>query len=1001
MFCTFLSVWAFGFAMSISASDAESCLFWRRVAGLGWVTCPGILLHYILIVTKKNEWLKQWWLYFLIYVPAALMLYVFSLSHDLAIVQYAFLKTPFGWINRADDNLWDRLFYGYYFGMLLIALSILWRWSGKTGEESDRKQGKAIQLGLLLALLLALLAKIYTALQVSAYLFQLLPNVLFIVAVSIFYSIRKYKWIKVAPLNNEEVILNEQTRTRIYNYLSVAFVAGSGLNLLSQYFFEENGDLAGILRFSALLLVMGGLIQLLQHLNVFRRQRDTLILAVMMVMIPVITFQFIRVASLTVWAFPFILLIISLVFNNRIAIVGVTVSTFLTQILVFITRPQAIVEIDSDDFVVRMGFFGIAIWIAFFVNQLYVQRLKENAEQLKIEKIISEFSGDFVNINRMNFDKKMEKWITRSGELFDLTRVCVCYFDEDKKRLCCTQEWCGETVASEKERRQNFPVAKAPAWINTILANQVVHRFNQADSAPGKAKRMTAGDSCQAIDIAIPIACSGDVLGFIAFHLNTTRTELNKQYANLFEIIANILADAMLKMDKEKEIMHQAHYDQLTGLPNRLLFRDKLKHEILSARKNEKLIGVAFLDIDSFKTINDSIGHESGDKLLIQVGEKLCRSIKKTDAVCRYEGDEFLLMLNNIEKEKDILKIGNRIVNLFKHAFIVDGQEFYISANLGLAIYPTDGETAAELIKNADIAMYKSKEKGKNQYVLCSPAIKEEAHFKTQLTGHLYHALEREELQLYYQPQICLQSGKIVGVEALLRWLHPELQMIPPQMIIPLAEQTGLINPIGEWVLETACRQNKVWQEMGLPPVRMAVNISATQFRNPGLTNHLKKLLKETDLKPRYLELELTENIAINQADGIVAILERLKKLGVFISIDDFGTEYPSLSRLKTLPIDQLKIDKQFIDGVVDDEKDQTIVTAIILLAKNLGLNVISEGVETAEQLAFLKERQCDLVQGFYYHRPMPAEELQKILQQQKNIPENPPDYVRNWANSI
>ncbi|PKM52781.1 MAG: bifunctional diguanylate cyclase/phosphodiesterase, partial [Firmicutes bacterium HGW-Firmicutes-5] len=332
-------------------------------------------------------------------------------------------------------------------------------------------------------------------------------------------------------------------------------------------------------------------------------------------------------------------------------------------------------------------------------------------------------------------------------------------------------------------------------------------------------------------------------------------------------------------------------------------------------------------------------------------------SVKKIDAVCRFEGDGFAIILNNMAREKEVLKVANRITSLFKHAFIVNGQEFYISANAGISIYPKDGEMAEELMKNADIAMYKAKEDGKNNYVLCSATIKEEVNFKNKLTSNLYHALEKHELRVYYQPQISLETGRIVAIEALLRWQHPELGIIPPKVIIPLAEQTGLINPIGEWVLRTACSQNKSWQDMGLPPIRIAINISATQFRNPRLISQMKKLIKETELKPRYLELELTENIAINKSSYIVSVLNGLKKLGMYISIDDFGTEYSSLSRLKLLPMDQIKIDKQFIDGVAENEKDQAIVNTIIRLAKNLGLSVIAEGAETEAQINFLKDQ--------------------------------------------
>jgi diguanylate cyclase (GGDEF)-like protein len=394
------------------------------------------------------------------------------------------------------------------------------------------------------------------------------------------------------------------------------------------------------------------------------------------------------------------------------------------------------------------------------------------------------------------------------------------------------------------------------------------------------------------------------------------------------------------------------------------------------------MIGIIYLDIDSFRTVNDMMGHEGSDKLLVQVSQKLVHSVKKSDRVCHFEGDGFVIILNNMAREKEILKVANRITSLFKHAFIVNGQEFYISANAGISIYPQDGETAEELIKNADIAMYRAKEKGKNNYVLCSATIKAEVNFKNKLTSNLYHALEKHELRVYYQPQISLETGRIVAVEALLRWQHPELGIIPPKVIIPLAEQTGLINPIGEWVLRTACSQNKSWQDMGLPPIRIAINISATQFRNPRLISQMKKLIKETELKPRYLELELTENIAINKSSYIVSVLNGLKKLGMYISIDDFGTEYSSLSRLKLLPMDQIKIDKQFIDGVAENEKDQAIVNTIIRLAKNLGLSVIAEGAETEAQINFLKDQKCDTVQGFFYHKPMPAAEMETILRQ-------------------
>jgi len=295
-------------------------------------------------------------------------------------------------------------------------------------------------------------------------------------------------------------------------------------------------------------------------------------------------------------------------------------------------------------------------------------------------------------------------------------------------------------------------------------------------------------------------------------------------------------------------------------------------------------------------------------------------------------------------------------------------------------VYPVDGEDTETLIKNADIAMYRAKANGKNQYVFCTPNMKQDMQVKLKLTNSLYRTLDRDELYLAYQPQVNIISGKIIGVEALLRWNHPELGIISPASFIPIAEQTGLISPIGEWVLRTACMQNKAWQDEGLPKMRIAVNISVIQFRNPNLVNLVRNILEETGMEPQYLELEVTESVAIHESDYIVNVLNNLKEIGITISIDDFGTQYSSLSRLKLLPVDRLKMDMQFVRGIEGNDKDKAITNVIISLAKNLGLKVIAEGVETKEQLTFLSEKLCDEVQGYYYYKPMAAEEVKKII---------------------
>ncbi len=358
----------------------------------------------------------------------------------------------------------------------------------------------------------------------------------------------------------------------------------------------------------------------------------------------------------------------------------------------------------------------------------------------------------------------------------------------------------------------------------------------------------------------------------------------------------------------------------------------------------------------------------------------MTQRLRKTDTIARFGGDEFLILVNNLANEMDMARIADNIMEMFAHPFNVEDQEFFITGSAGVAVYPFDGEDAETLIKNADIAMYIAKEQGKNQYILCTNDMKEEVKKNIRLSNQLHRVQERNELAVYYQPQVRLSTGEIVGLEALLRWRHPDMGMIPPKAFIPLAEMNGTINSIGEWVLKTAVYQNKRWQQMGFPHLRIAVNLSVIQFGNPNFVSNMDKLLKESGLDPKYLELEITESVATKEGTHIVGALNKLKQLGVSISIDDFGTEYSSLNRLKALPIDRIKIDMQFIQGIERSEKDQAITKIIINLAKSLGLEVLAEGVETMPQLEFLNQKMCDDVQGFYYYKPMPADEIEKLF---------------------
>lgn len=424
------------------------------------------------------------------------------------------------------------------------------------------------------------------------------------------------------------------------------------------------------------------------------------------------------------------------------------------------------------------------------------------------------------------------------------------------------------------------------------------------------------------------------------------------------------------------------HHDTLTGLPNRMLFRDRLQQAlVLAQREGDQCLAVIHFGIDQFKTINQCFGHTVGDQLLLEVSSRMAEVMYEIDTVARVGGDEFLILAHNIQNSQDASSIVRKIMQSLQQSFTINEQEIFLSASIGVAVYPNDGDTADDLLKNADAAMHRAKEDiGRGNYQFFCADMNFQAMQKLTLEGDLRHALEREAFHLHYQPQVDIRNNVIIAAEALLRWTHPEKGNIPPAEFIPAAESSGLIGPIGDWVLQTACRQHRTWLEAGLAPIRIAVNLSALQFLHGDLVDKVAHVLAINDMDPAYLELELTESMLMHDVENTIKTLCELKRMGVRLSIDDFGTGYSSLSYLKRFPLDILKIDRSFVTDIGTDSDNGEIARTIIAVAHALGLEVVVEGVETQQQLDFMHTARCDLVQGYFFSKPLPADECAKLL---------------------
>jgi diguanylate cyclase (GGDEF)-like protein len=436
----------------------------------------------------------------------------------------------------------------------------------------------------------------------------------------------------------------------------------------------------------------------------------------------------------------------------------------------------------------------------------------------------------------------------------------------------------------------------------------------------------------------------------------------------------------------QETIRHMAYYDTLTDLPNRALFRDELRSALSNAERQHTMLGVLFLDLDRVKVINDTLGHDMGDRLLRGVAERLKQHVRAGDIVARLGGDEFMLLITNIHQKNEILAITEKILSSIRPPFHFDHHELFTTASIGISVFPHDGRDAETLLKNADTAMYRAKRRGRNNYQVFDPTMKVEVFQQLALDNGLRRALERNEFVVHYQPQVDLLTGHIVGMEALVRWQHPELGIIPPSTFIQWAEDSGLIIPIGERVLRLACEQNKKWLDDGRHHLKVGVNVSAKQMRESNIIETVSKVLKETNLPPDCLDLELTESVIMDLSTQAMSVPHELKAMGVGFSIDDFGTGYSSLNYLKRLPVNTLKMDQSFVRDLTVDSNDAAIATAIIGLGHGLNLSVLAEGVETQGQLDYLRGLKCDQIQGYVVSEPLAVETFGKLLDEQNQF---------------
>lgn len=986
--CTFLGLWSLGLVLVRVAPSYREALFWQRVSALGWTTVYSLLLHFVLVLTE-NRFLRKWWLYFLVYLPAFLNLLVFSLLPGFVETTQELVKSSSGWVVLPAFCFWNWFFYLYCLSFVVLSGVLLFRWSKKLYNADQRKKANLVvfslffsaALGVFLGLVLSLRRVVeFSNPEPIIALFPVTLLAIFLRTQVEFLGIKRRSFSERVAQGE---VLSEKGKVLLYTHLAGAHILGSFLYVVvSSFLLGHPPGLQDFLWATSFFLIGVGIYYLCAWEG-SEKWRD---FGFGMALSLSAFFVFLRVALLVgerpflVLFFVFFLLPTILLGDFRAFATVAAIISLIQALIWFKIFPEVL----SSPIHLLMQFvatiFTVSfVLVVFCIRNVYLKRLAENLDQLNVQRAVAYLSSQLIDVTSSTLEEGLKLILCKLLKNYKMQCAYFLVFTGESNLRCLAHQG-SEVSDSACNSFQEFQKELLTVCEEIARSGEPFVLEDISSLSPEKKQSVRCFEKAGMRSvIVIPVEGDERLHGVLILGAPYGKIFSSYQRESL-KVLSNLLSNVLERVEAEQKLQQMAFYDPLTGLPNRRLFMDRLSKVLQLAKRTGKLVAVVFVDLDSFKTINDSEGHRVGDELLRQVAQRFSKCVREYDTVARFGGDEFLILLSNLSGSEEIVGVVERVLRGFQEPFFVQGQELFIAASCGISIYPLDGEGSEELIRAADLAMYAAKIEGGGTYAFCSRQLKEKARKKQLLLSGLYKALDKKELFVYYQPQVDSSAGNIVGVEALLRWRHPELGLLLPGSFIHLAEQTGLIVPIGEWVLRTACSQLAAWQKKGARISRVAVNLSAVQLRDPRLVEKVRRAVEEAGIFPDNLELEVTESAIFQRTDEVIELLGKLKELGVRIALDDFGVGYSSLIRLKMLPVDRVKVDRRFFRSIPCERRDMAIVENIIQLARSINAAVIAEGIENKQQLEFVVDRGCYEIQGYYYYHPLPPEEMETLL---------------------
>lgn len=712
-----LCIWAIGFSLSNMAVNIDQALLWRKFSGLGRITVHVILLHMIISLSQKREEVKSWQL-FILYLPALILIYTLVLSDTISSSQYRLVQSPYGWVNTASGTFWN-LFYTFY-NILYMAFNyvLLNDWAKRSKKKSDIEQANFLKKALILTLIIGTTTDVILNMIYGSNFPQLGPILSIIPIIALFHLVRKNEFLTESDPEAWQQLLDKKNLYKLYYYASILYFSGATINSI-QFFLPNllvNGENLKSIIFTSLIMYFTGFFIISFQLINDARVKYYLTAIIVIISIPAITLGYVGTASITIWVLPLILMILSVILNSKLPLILLLVSGSLTQLFVWKYAPKGTIAIDEVDYILRILIILLAYVIASLINKMYSSRLAENIYQNKLQKLISELSFELIYTNKDNFREKMEELLEKIGKFLNLDNTFLFLFDQPayNGHFFWPYEELEEVFKSLSEPKEDFE------WLLAKICDKKIFKLDKRNPLPEDMERenfILAEAGIESL-LVLPVEGPEGVLGLIGCKSHAKDFEWTDQ-EDLFRTMANILGNLIGKIKGEEEIENLAFYDQLTGLPNRVLFGDRLKQAIFSAERKKVDLALIFFDLDNFKLVNDSLGHAAGDQVLKEVVERMQKITRKTSSLARFAGDEFLIMLEDFDNKENLKIIAERLLLALEEPFIVEGQKFHITASMGIALYPENGNNVDMLIRHADKAMYIAKGRGKNQYAFC------------------------------------------------------------------------------------------------------------------------------------------------------------------------------------------------------------------------------------------------------------------------------------------